>query len=135
MGAAPGAGQGQQGEMIPGQQAAQGMPEGSTVSPENAQQAPTEGVPLEMQSPLTMGQKGGGYNLIYLARRAATALGKMDEGTKMQSLEQMKMQNPQLYSIVLSMLNKERGSQSNPLNAAQSPQPTQKPSRRAAPVG
>lgn len=136
LGAAPGAqAGGQGGEMIPGPQAAAGMPDGSTVSPENAQQAPNEGVPLEMQSPLTMGMKGGGYNLIYLARRAATALNKQDEGSKMQALEQMKLQNPQLYTLVLQMINKERGGQANPLNPLQSPQPQIRPTRRAAPVG
>ena len=69
---------GQEGEMIPGPcRQHKGMPSNSTVSPENAQSAPTEGIPPEMQSPLTMGMQGGGFNLLHLARRAATAVAKL----------------------------------------------------------
>jgi hypothetical protein len=126
---------GQQGEMIPGEQAAPGMPQGSTVSTENMQQAPQEGVPLEMQSPLMMGQQGGGANLMYLARRAATALQQMDEAAKYAALENMKAANPNLYMLVIRIVQRERGSQADPLNATQSPLPQQRPSRRTAPVG
>lgn len=135
-GAPPG---GQEGAMIPGQQAAPGMPDGSTVSPENAQQAPQEGVPLEAQSPLTMnttipGAMGGGYNLVYLARRALNALPD-DELQRNVELEKMRMSNPQLYMLVMQMLRSEQGSQEDPLNAAQSPLPEQRPSRRPSSVG
>jgi hypothetical protein len=126
---------GQQGEMIPGEQAAPGMPEGSTVSAENAQNAPDSGVPLEAQSPLTMGMKGGGFNLLYLAKRAASQLGKQDEGEKNMQMAKMKMQNPQLYALVLQIMQRQQGSQTDPLSATKSPQPTQKPSRRASPTG
>lgn len=126
---------GQEGEMIPGPQAAQGMPSNSTVSPENAQSAPTEGIPPEMQSPLTMGMQGGGFNLLHLARRAATAVAKLDPSQQAAELSQMQMSNPQLYSLVLQLVNKEKGSQNNPLDSLQSPQPQQKPSRRASSVG
>lgn len=126
---------GQQGEMVPGQQVNPGMPAGSTVSLENAQQAPTEGIPQEMQSPLTMGTKGGGANLLYLARRAATHLESMDELGKNTELDRMKMAEPQLYSLVLQLLRSSKGSQENPLDAVQSPLPQQRPSRRAASVG
>ena len=47
----------------------------------------------------------------------------------------MQMSNPQLYSLVLQLVNKEKGSQNNPLDSLQSPQPQQKPSRRASSVG
>lgn len=126
---------GQEGEMIAGPEAAVGMPQSSTVSIENAQQAPREGIPAEMQSPLNMGMKGGGMNLLYLARRAATAILKQDPATQMAELNQMAMTNPQLHSLVLQIVNREKGSQKNPLDAAQSPQPQVKPSRRAAPTG
>lgn len=131
----PGQQGGQQGEMIPGEQAAAGMPPGSTVSTENMQQAPQEGVPLEMQSPLQMGQQGGGANLMYLARRAATHLQQMDEASKYSALENMKAANPNLYMLVVRIIQREKGSQSDPLNPTQSPLPQQRPSRRAAPVG
>ncbi len=128
-------GTGPQGEMLPGQQVDPAMPTTSTVSTENAQNAPTEGIPQGMQSPLQMGMKGGGMNVLYLARRAATALLKMDESQKMAEMNNMKMTNPQLYSVVLQLVNAEKGSQENPLDAAQSPAPQVKPSRRPSSTG
>jgi hypothetical protein len=74
-------------------------------------------------------------NLLYLARRAVAALQQKDEGTKFAELEQMKMANPQLYALVIRMLQKEQGSQADPLNPVQSPLPQQKPERRASHVG
>jgi len=130
---------GAQGEMIDGQQVDPSMPEGTTVSPENAQQAPQEGLPEAMQSPLQMGQKGGGYNLQYLAKRAANQIEKIEkEQGPMQAnmeLNKLRMGNPQLGSLVLQILNQQRGSQENPLDAIQSPQPQQKPTRRIASTG
>lgn len=142
MGAAPGQpmdpnGQppsGQEGEMVNGPDAAPGMPDGSTVSMQNAQQAP-EGVPQEMQSPLTMGLQGGGMNILYLAKRAAETVSQMPEAQKYQALNKMKMSNPQLYMVVLRLLQSEQGSQADPLNPMQSPMPQQKPSRRPSPIG
>jgi hypothetical protein len=126
---------GPEGAMVPGPQAAAGMPEGSTVDTGNAQQAPAEGIPLEMQSPITAGMQGGGMNLLYLARRAVAALKEEDEVTRQGTLEMMKAKNPQLYSVVIKMLQSEKGSQADPLSATQSPMPQQRPSRRMAPVG
>ena len=126
---------GQEGEMLPGQQVDPSMPQGSTVAMDNAQQAPADGVPLEAQSPLTQGQKGGGANLLYLAKRAAVALKEQDQMTQMMELNRMKTTNPQLYMLVMQIMRSEKGSQANPLDAAQSPMPEQKPSRREAPVG
>ena len=136
----PGAEGGQQGEMVPGQQAAPGMPENSTVSSVDGQQAPEEGVPQEMQSPITMGQTGGGFNLIHLAKRAVAAIKqteKMDPSgmQKQTTLQTMRMSNPQLYSLVIRMLQSDIGSQADPLSATQSPLPQQKPERRQSPVG
>lgn len=134
---APGQGpmSGPEGAMVDGQQVDQAMPEGSTVSPEQGQQAPQEGVPLEAQSPLTMGQQGGGVNLLYLAARAAARLQEMDDMTRNMELNKMKALNPQLYLLVMQKLRSEKGSQENPLDPMQSPLPEQKPTRRAAPVG
>lgn len=126
---------GPEGAMVPGTQVDQAMPEGSTVSMENGQQAPAEGIPLEAQSPLTMGQQGGGVNLLYLAAQAANRLKEMDEMTKSMELNKMKATNPQLYMLVIKKLSSEKGSQADPLDPTQSPLPEQKPSRRAAPVG
>ena len=121
--------------MAPGQQVAPGMPENSTVDTGEMGQAPDEGMPDGMQSPITMGTQGGGANLLYLARRAATALGQVDEAQKQQMLTNMKLSNPQLYSVVIRIILKEQGSQTDPLSATQSPLPQQKPERRASHVG
>lgn len=111
------------------------MPQGSTVSAENAQQAPADGIPLEAQSPITQGQKGGGMNLLYLAKRAANALEKQDKMTQMMELNRMKATNPQLYMLVMQVIQDKQGSQENPMDPGQAPLPEQKPTRRAAPVG
>ena len=126
---------GAEGEMVPGQQVDPAMPQGSTVSTENAQQAPQDGIPLEAQSPITQGQKGGGMNLLYLAKRAANALQDQDKMTQMMELNRMKATNPQLYMLVMQIIQSGKGDQSNPMDASQNPLPEQKPSRRVAPVG
>jgi hypothetical protein len=133
--AAGGAPGGQEGEMVPGPQVDPGMPQDSTVSLSNAQQAPEEGIPQEMQSPMTMGLKGGGYNLLYLARRAATSLQGVPEAQKYSELSKMKMSSPQLYQLVLQLIQSETGSQANPLDPIQSPQPELKPTRRTSSTG
>ena len=121
--------------MVPGQQVDPAMPVGSTAAPDNAQQAPDDGIPLEAQSPLTQGMTGGGANLLYLAKRAANALEKQDPMTKMMELNRMKATNPQLYMLVQQIMRSNVGSQANPLDANQSPLPEQRPTRRVAPVG
>lgn len=139
-GAQAGAQAGAEGEMMEGPDVAPGMPEGSSVSMQNAQQPPSDGIPPEMQSPLTMGQMGGGANLLYLARRAVNRFQEMDQEDpsgiqKYTALNQMKLSNPQLYSLVIRMMQRAQGSQADPLNPAQSPMPQQKPERRTAQVG
>jgi hypothetical protein len=128
---------GQQGAMVDGQQVDPAMPQGSTVDPTSG--APQEGIPPEAQSPLTMGLQGGGANLLYMARRAATQLKEIEQtqGPAMMTgeLNRMKATNPQLYSLVIQMINSEKGSQADPLNPLQSPLPQQKPERKASPVG
>ena len=84
--------------MVEGQQADPAMPQGSTVSPENAQQTPGDGIPLEAQSPLTQGANGGGYNLLYLAKRAANSLEDLDQMTKMMEHQKMRMRLARLGS-------------------------------------
>lgn len=114
-----------------GNDAAPGVPPDVTIYPENADQAPQEGIPQEMQSPLTMAQgNGSGYNLLYVARRVATALEDKDEVSRQADLEIMKGVNPQLYLLVNQLISSSKGSQANPLNPLQSPLPQQKPPRR-----
>lgn len=119
-----------------GSDVAPGVPTDVTVYPENADQAPQEGIPQEMQSPLSMAQANiQGFNLLYVARRVATDLEQKDEMSRQADMESMKGQNPQLYSAVQQILSSSRGSQANPLNPLQSPLPQQKPPRRQDIVG
>ena len=128
---AGGAGIGQQNQQPDqGAQAAPGMPAGATAYPENGQQMPGEGIPGEMQSPLNAGMQQSGYNLMYLARRAATELEKMDDMSRYTELMKMKGMNPRLYTLVLQLLSSREGSQRDNLNPLQSPLPEQKPPRR-----
>lgn len=122
------AGAGQQ--PLQGSEAAPGMPDNATIYPENAQEAPAEGMPLEVQSPLNMTQAGGQMNILYMARQGANALGKMEGMERQLAVMDMKFQNPELYKLTMSMINDEQGSQSDNLSALQSPMPKIKPPRR-----
>jgi hypothetical protein len=115
-----------------GAEAAPGMPDGATVYPEKGGGMPTEGVPQELQSPMNAMQQqpGTGVNVLYLAKRAATEIGKMQEGEKYTELLKMKGSNPQLYTLVLQILQSGKGSQRDNLNPTQMPLPQQKPPRR-----
>ena len=50
-------------------------------------------------------------------------------------LNKLRMGNPQLGNLVLQIIQDKRGSQANPLSPTQSPQPQQRPTRRASPTG
>ena len=113
-----------------GTQSAPGMPEGATVYPENAQSPPDQGIPTEAQSPLNMQQAGGGFNILYLAQRAAAEISKYEDADQQMALMQMRAQNPQLYMLVLRIMQSNQGSQASGLSPTQSPLPEQKPPRR-----
>lgn len=119
-----------------GGQATPGMPAGATAYPEKGGGMPSEGIPLEMQSPLNVGQKSqdGKYNLLYLARRAATHLEGLEDAARYTELTKMKGTNPALYTLVLQLLASGKGSQVDHLNPAQSPLPDQRPPRRQNPI-
>ncbi len=119
-GQAPGGGQ------ADGQEAAQqvpGMPEGASVSVENAQPAPGAQSPLNMQTQ-------GGLDLNYLAGSAKNALEGMDPMTKQLEMMNMKGANPDLFRSVVQMMNSTKGSQTNPLDPLTMPSPKIKPPRR-----
>jgi hypothetical protein len=120
---------GKQGAMMDGPEAAPGMPQGSTVSTEDGMLPPEQGIPQQMQSPMTMGLKGGGFNLLYLARRAATKLEEADPMSRSTQLNSMKVSNPQLYMLVLNILQSATGSQVDKLNPQQYVPPKNKPPR------
>jgi hypothetical protein len=133
-GAEPPSPTGEEGEMVPGPQVDPGMPDDSTVSMENAQQAPTDGVPVEASGPM-MGANGGGPNLVYLAKRAANSIEKNTDPTqKMLQLNKMRAANPRLYSLVMDIIRSKQGGQDDPLNPLQNPLPQFKPQRRKSPV-
>lgn len=113
-----------------GGEIAAGMPDSTTAYPENGEQMPNEGIPIEMQSPLNASQQQSGYNLLYLARRAATDLGKKDEMSRQADLMKLRGVNPQLYMLVNQLMVNDQGSQEDPLDPLQSPLPVMKPPRR-----
>ncbi len=117
-----------------GEEAAPGMPAGATAYPENAEEAPTEGIPPEMLSPQLAQQKQEGMNVLYLARRAATELEGMTDGERFPELLKMKGTNPQLYTLVLQLLQSGKGSQRDNLDPLQMPLPQVKPPRRQTPL-
>jgi len=99
--------------------------------PEKGGTMPNEGIPMEMQSPLTQAAgQGALFSPLYLARRAATHFEKMDEMTKNIELIKMKGKNPQLYGLTVQLLQDAKGSQTDPLDPGQSPMPDIKPPRR-----
>jgi hypothetical protein len=113
-----------------GSEIAPGVPEGVSAYPENGQDIPTEGVPPEMQSPLTYGGNQNGYNVMYVARRVATWLDKQEESSKQMQLSNLRAQNPQLFGVVQGLLADSTGSQTDSLNPLQMPLPEQRPPRR-----
>ena len=90
-------------------------------------------VPGQMQSSLSSGQMGQvGIPIEIMAKRAAAYLRQVakEKGDQAmyQDLEQMKTSNPNLHSLVVSALNSKKGDQTNPMNAAQNPNPTSRAS-------
>lgn len=125
----PGPGQGTQ-QPLSGEAVAPGVPEEVTVYPENAQEQPAEGIPVEMQSQLSMAARQGGLDAGAVARRIVTYFEGLDEMSRQAELMDLRGKNPQLYLLVNQMLQAGKGSQANPLNPLQSPLPEIKPPRR-----
>ena len=93
---------------------------------ELAQQADQpQQLPDGMESPLQQGQ--GGVDLGYVAKRAVSFLNTIKreagEEAMYQELQKMQTENNQMYQLVVQMLNN-KGSQENPLDASQNPNPT-----------
>lgn len=111
-----------------------GMTEEGADQEASNQQAKEEAPPSEegqqplpegMESPLQQGQ--GGVDIGYIAKRAVSYLNTVKreagEEAMYQELQGMQTSNNQLYQLVVQMLN-DRGSQENPLDASQNPNPT-----------
>jgi len=129
-GAAPGA-EGDASQQTPG------MPEGATAYDENAENPNAHSGPPAMSglgSPLQQG--AGGVDLRYVAQRAAaylrTVRDEAGEQTMHQELERMQLENPNLYQLVVQLMQ-DSGSALNPLDASKSPisaRPTQRDASR-----
>ena len=114
------------GQPQPGQPAQQGQPGGALPG-----EAP--GMEEAVQSPLSEGQRGGGIDIQTLARRAASVIQSMardDKNEAMRMMDSIKRRNPQLFSMILQIMQDHAGGNENPLNAAQQPMPEQRPTRR-----
>lgn len=95
-----------------------GLPEGATAYDENAEKPNEANIPASMASPLEQG--AGGIDLRYIAQRAVSYLRtvKNEQGADAmyQELSSIQTSNPQLYQLVVQLLNGDQGSQSNPNN-------------------
>ena len=125
-GAEVGASQGRQGPGGDATDQVAGMPEGATAYEENADSPNQHNAPTAvqgMQSQLRQGQ-GVGVDLGYMAQRAAGYLRSVRKESGDQAMysemETMQVRNPQLYSLVVQMMN-DSGSQQDPTNAMTSP--------------
>jgi hypothetical protein len=96
------------------------MPEGATAYQENgAQVGKVPAAMGQLTSPITA--QAGGMDLRYLARRAAAYLRTLGEeqglDVRQQELQRMQLENPPLYQLVLQLIEGDKGSQVDPLNA------------------
>lgn len=128
--AAPGNGNLPNGALT-GSQVAPGFPDGATAYSRNGAGAPQTGLPPWTP---TGGSRQGTSQLdiSYVAKRAAAFIENLPPPQQMQVLQNMSSANPELFSIVQQILLSRKGSQTNPLNAAQMPMPQQRPQRRDA---
>lgn len=102
-----------------------GMPEEATAYQENADSPNQAALPAGMESQLQQGS--GGVDLQYMAQRAVSYLRTVrqesGEEAMYAELQGIQMSNPQLYSLVVQLLD-DRGAKENPLDAGQNPNPT-----------
>jgi len=79
-----------------------------------------------VQSQLAGGQ-GAGYDLTVIANQVVGWLNQLPDHERQHELVKMQMDNPQLYSLVLPMIQQTAGAATS---SATMPQPEQKPARR-----
>jgi len=111
---------------------APGQPGG--IHPENAGQAPAEGIPAEAQSQIGQASGAGGQsmNVLYVAKRVSKMLNDLlqqDPKTAYAWMQKMKMEQPNFLNLVLQIMQKKDGAR-DPLDPNQSPLPNVKPPRR-----
>ena len=119
---------GEQADQMGDQQAAQDQ--------ENQGQQQANNLPAGMESPIQQGQ--GGVDLGYVAKRAVSYLmtvkREAGEEAMYAELQQMQTSNNQLYQLVVQLLNN-KGSQTNPMDGMQNPNPTSQASAANNVVG
>lgn len=91
------------------------------------QQAPQDQAMQPAQSPLQAGQQGAGYDLQMVAQQVVGWLDQLPEHERNHELISMQQQNPQLYAMVLQLLQSRSGAEQN---SAAAPLPEQRPPRR-----
>jgi len=79
------------------------------------------------QSLLGTPQQGAQTDVMMVAQQVVSWLNQLPDNEKQQNLVQMQQSNPQLYSLVLPMLQSTAGAD---MNSASMPQPMQRPARR-----
>jgi len=106
------------------------IPPAPPLPPEQAGMAPAapamEGAQSQLARPEGSAQAGA-YDLLEIAKRVVSWLNKMDDAERQHHLVKMQLENPQLYSLVMPMLQQTAGAQ---VNSAAMPQPEQRPARR-----
>lgn len=109
-------------------------PEGAVAYAENSNQQPAEGIPQEMQSPISMNEAGqAGGDALYFAKRAAHHIEQQPPDRQGQLLNEMKMRNPMLHGLVVQILQSRKGSNQSMLSPTQRPLAEQRPSRSPTP--
>lgn len=125
------------GQQAPPPQRADGQmttPEGATAYAENSSRQPVEGIPAEMQSPLTVNEAGkAGVDAHYFAKRAAHHIESQSPQNRQPLLNEMKMRNPLLHDLVVQIIQSRKGSNQSMLDPAQKPLAEQRPSRSPTP--
>jgi hypothetical protein len=103
-------------------EAAQGAPAQEGQAP-----GPSGGISPEAQSPLKGEQQAAGYDVQVIAQQVVGWLDQLPEHERNHELVSMRQQNPQLYALVLQMLQSRSGAEQS---SAAAPLPEQRPPRR-----
>jgi hypothetical protein len=112
---------------LPGMEIPPSGAEGGTPA-EMAQQgqAPEQAM-SGAQSPLVAEQQGGGFDVIMIAQKVVGWLNQLPDHEKQQQLSVMRGKNPQLYSLVIQLLQESTGAERS---SAGMPAPEQRAPRR-----
>ncbi len=104
-----------------------GAPPGGAPPP-GATAPPPGGMPMDqVQSPLGGDGAGAGYDIMVIAQQAVSWLKQLPEHEKQHELIGMRRNNPQLYTVVLQLLQLDSGAEAS---SSAMPQPEQRPARR-----